>query len=85
MHNTKIEQQRGDTLYKCFVIDNLKKRRMDSSENFYRNWSEYKNSFGNLQRELWLGWQLENLHASRGNGMINSFDQKTIEWSNKLL
>ena len=30
-------------------------RRMDASENFYRNWTEYKLGFGQLHREHWLG------------------------------
>ena len=30
-------------------------RRMDGSQNFYRNWAEYKEGFGQLHREHWLG------------------------------
>lgn len=41
--------------------------RQDGSVNFYKNWLDYGNGFGNLNGEFWLG--LEKLHSITSNNI----------------
>ncbi|CAB4041302.1 Hypothetical predicted protein, partial [Paramuricea clavata] len=56
-------------------------RRVDGSEDFYRNWTDYKTGFGNLSGEFWLGLdKIHRLSASGHNVLkidLESFENKT--------
>ncbi|XP_060593277.1 microfibril-associated glycoprotein 4-like [Ruditapes philippinarum] len=56
-------------------------RRQDGSEDFYRNWEDYKNGFENRVGEYWLG--LENIHhLTKSNSSLHVY-METFKNDNK--
>lgn len=60
-------------------------QRLDGSENFYRSWVEYREGFGDLNREFWLG--LEHIHQITTSARhellveIGNFGQDSFGWA----
>ncbi|XP_035796410.1 angiopoietin-related protein 1-like [Anopheles albimanus] len=45
--------------------------RFDGSVDFYRNWNEYREGFGNLEHEFWLGLQkIHQITTARGHEIL---------------
>lgn len=55
-------------------------RRFNGTIDFYRNWNNYKNGFGDLRSEFWLG--NEKIHQLTNQGRYASVDERN---NNKLM
>ena len=56
-------------------------RRMDGSVNFYRNWTDYEQGFGNLSGEYWLG--LRKIHHLTPNNISQELRVDLVDIENK--
>ena len=52
-------------------------RRMDGSVDFYRNWTDYQQGFGNLSGEFWLG--LDKIHRLTSTATQLRVDMRDFE------
>jgi len=52
-------------------------RRMDGTVDFYRNWTDYQQGFGNLTGEFWLG--LDKIHRLTSTGTELRVDLRDFE------
>ena len=55
-------------------------RRQNASVNFYRGWKDYKNGFGNLNGNFWLG--LDKIHRLTKSGQ-NVLRVDLMSWTSK--
>jgi ficolin len=51
-------------------------RRVDGRENFSRDWDDYKEGFGNLQDEFWLGNEKIHQLTLQGEFYTNEYHLK---------
>ena len=55
-------------------------RRISGSVDFYRNWMDYKNGFGDLNGNFWLGLDKLHLLAGPSKGAILRVDLRHMDW-----
>ncbi|XP_062587736.1 ficolin-1-like [Saccostrea cucullata] len=67
-HTVKMDGQQfpANCMNTAGHIWTMIQRRVDGSVNFYRGWTEYKNGFGDLNSEFWIG--LDNIRLLVTNG-----------------
>ena len=56
-------------------------RRQDGSFDFYRNWADYQNGFGDLNREFWLG--LDKIHRLTETAQLLRIDLQDFDGSRR--
>eukprot|EP00112_Aurelia_sp_Birch-Aquarium-sp1_P003893 Seg144.2 transcript_id=Seg144.2/GoldUCD/mRNA.D3Y31 product=Tenascin-R protein_id=Seg144.2/GoldUCD/D3Y31 len=55
-------------------------RRVSGSVDFFRTWTEYKNGFGDLNGNFWLGLDKLHLLAGPGKGATLRVDLRHMDW-----
>ena len=53
-------------------------RRVDGSVDFYKNWTDHKNGFGNMSGEFWLGFDKIHRLSATGQNVLR-VDLETFE------
>ena len=57
-------------------------RRRDASVDFNRNWTDYRDGFGDLNSEFWLGNEAIHQLTAGGNNVLNI---KLMDWTGNLV
>lgn len=58
------------TVTHSFILQQVFQRRVNGSQGFFLNWNDYKEGFGNVDHEFWLG----------NDKIYVLTNQKTYEW-----
>jgi hypothetical protein len=58
---------------------------MDGSVNFYRIWETYRNGFGNLEKEFWLGMFVSFMFNRYPNPNRNVFFHSSIHFEINII
>lgn len=57
-------------------------RRRDASVDFNRNWTDYRDGFGDINSEFWLGNEIIHKLTSAGNNVLNI---KLMDWTGNIV
>ena len=73
--NNASENSTTSNYCECFAdgVWTVIQKRFDGSVDFYRNWTDYKDGFGNLNGEYWLGNNVMHQMTSNANYTLKIF------------